>query len=76
MKYKLIKYKTKLALTTRAMNCILTFEKYIFGFKIGTKVVNVYLSDYVTWKDFFNNWDESIKNGEFYSKEALKKTIY
>lgn len=76
MKYKLIKYNTKLALTTRAMNCVLTFERYIFGFKIGTKVVNVYLSDYVTWKNFFNNWDESIKNGQLYSKEAFRITNF
>ncbi|AIL44426.1 hypothetical protein BD94_0651 [Elizabethkingia anophelis NUHP1] len=54
----------------------MTFEKYIFGFKIGTKEVNVYLFDYVTWRDFFNNWDESIKKGEHYSSEAFKITNY
>ena len=37
MKYKLIKYKTKLALTTRAMNCVLTFENIFSDLKLEQK---------------------------------------
>lgn len=72
MKYKLIKYKTKLALTTRAMNCVLTFEKYIFGFKIGTKEVNVYLFDYVTWRDFLITGMSQLRKGSIIPQRLLK----
>lgn len=72
MKYKLIKYKTKLALTTRAMNCVLTFRKYIFGFKIGTKEVNVYLFDYVTWRDFLITGMSQLRKGSIIPQRLLK----
>lgn len=72
MKYKLIKYKTKLALTTRAMNCVLTFEKYIFGFKVEQKEVNVYLFDYVTWRDFLITGMSQLRKGSIIPQRLLK----
>lgn len=76
MTYVLEKYETRMNLTHRAMDCKLTFTVYFFNWKMQTKIVDVYLSNYVVWRDFFDFWDKCISDKSKFSKEAFKKKFF
>lgn len=76
IKYRLTNYTSKMHLTEKAVNCKLKFDVIFIKWKIADKEVTVKLSNYVVWRDFFDFWDESIKNKYLFSKQALKTTLF
>lgn len=76
MKYRLIKYTHRLDIVNNGVVCNLSFESYLFGIKIGSKETEVHLSQWVTWKEYFDFWDKCIVDKSYFNKKAFQRTWY
>jgi hypothetical protein len=76
MKYILKKYDKNIDFLGEEMICTLDFDVYFFRWKVGSKMVYVSLSNFVTWRDFFNFWDKCIEDNSVFTKKAFERTFF